>query len=105
MYVPEIEAGDLATERRNDRQDLLLDCREPHEWREVRIPDSLHIPMYQVPHRLAELDGETPITVVCAHGVRSYAVAEYLIRNGFKARSLKGGIEAWQMHGGEVERG
>jgi len=69
----------------------------------VRIPGSLHIPMRQIPGRLAEIDRAADIVVVCAHGNRSYSVAGYLIENGFAARSLRGGVADWQARGGEVE--
>jgi rhodanese-related sulfurtransferase len=101
--IPEIVAADLLAERRNGRQPILLDCREDHEWRQVRIPGSLHIPMRQIPGRLAEIDRGADVIVVCAHGNRSYSVAGYLIDNGFAARSLRGGVAEWQARGGEIE--
>ena len=103
ILIPEIMPADLMAERRNGHQPILLDCREDHEWRQVRIPGSLHIPMRQIPGRLAEIDRAADIVVVCAHGNRSYSVAGYLIENGFAARSLRGGVADWQARGGEVE--
>ncbi|MCU0500934.1 MAG: rhodanese-like domain-containing protein [Anaerolineae bacterium] len=99
----EIAVADLLAERHGGQQPILLDCREDYEWRQVRIPRSLHIPMRQIPGRLAEIDRAANIVVVCAHGNRSYSVAGYLIENGFAARSLHGGVAEWQAHGGEVE--
>jgi rhodanese-related sulfurtransferase len=103
VIIPEIAPADLMAERSNGHQPILLDCREDHEWRQVRIPGSLHIPMRQIPGRLAEIDAATDIVVVCAHGNRSYSVTGYLIENGFAARSLRGGVAGWQAQGGEVE--
>jgi rhodanese-related sulfurtransferase len=103
IIVPEIAAIDLMAERRSGHQPMLLDCREDHEWRQVRIAGSVHIPMRQIPGRLAEIDRATDIVVVCAHGNRSYSVAGYLLENGFAARSLRGGVADWQARGGEVE--
>jgi rhodanese-related sulfurtransferase len=59
--------------------------------------------MNQIPNRLEELDGEQEIVVVCAHGNRSYAVAGFLIYNGFQASSLAGGVTDWWMKGGQTE--
>jgi rhodanese-related sulfurtransferase len=70
----------------------------------VRIPGSLHIPMRQIPDRLSEIDREADVIVVCAHGNRSYSVAGYLIENGYRARSLRGGVMDWRLRGGEIER-
>jgi rhodanese-related sulfurtransferase len=103
VKIVEVAATDLIVERHSGHQPLLLDCREDYEWRQVRIPRSLHIPMRQIPVRLAELDRAADIVVVCAHGNRSYSVAGYLIENGFAARSLRGGVAEWQARGGEIE--
>ena len=107
ISVPEIEARELLTlwRERKDEPLILLDCREGFERWIARIPDSLHIPMGQIPRRLEELDREAEIIVYCAHGNRSYSVAGFLIQNGFRARSLKGGIAEWQALGGEIARG
>jgi rhodanese-related sulfurtransferase len=101
--VVEIDVTELMAERQTGNPLLLLDCREPHEWTHMRIPGSLHVPMNTIPYRLAELDKEAEIVVVCAHGVRSYDVAGYLTENGFSARSLKGGLAMWHAQGGDVE--
>lgn len=103
IKIVEVAAADLIVERHSGHQPILLDCREDYEWRQVRIPRSLHIPMRQIPGRLAEIDRAANIVVVCAHGNRSYSVAGYLIENGFAARSLRGGVAEWQARGGEVE--
>jgi rhodanese-related sulfurtransferase len=101
--VAEVDATELMVERQNGKSPLLLDCRESYEWVQMRIPGSLHMPMGAIPHRLAELEKEADIVVVCAHGFRSYTVAGYLTENGFSARSLKGGLANWQVQGGDVE--
>ena len=103
ISVVEVDVKDLMIERRNGSPPLLLDCREPFEWKQARIPGSLHMPMNKIPSRLAELDKEADIVVVCAHGVRSYSVTGFLVENGFAARSLQGGLAMWQVQGGEVE--
>lgn len=104
VVVPEIQPADLISLYREGTAPKLIDCREPYEWRQVRIPGSLHIPMNQIPSRLSELDQESEWVVVCAHGNRSYGVAGYLLMNGYKASSLAGGVTDWWMRGGEVER-
>ena len=103
LAVAEIDVVELMAERQNGKPLLLLDCRESYEWVQMRIPGSLHMPMGTIPYRLAELEKEADIVVVCAHGVRSYTVAGYLTENGFSARSLKGGLANWQVQGGDVE--
>ena len=101
--VAEVQAADLIAQLRDGAQLHLLDCREPFERAQVRIPGSLHIPMNDIPARLAELDAGASWVVVCAHGNRSYSVAAYLLRNGIEASSLAGGITDWWMRGGATE--
>jgi glyoxylase-like metal-dependent hydrolase (beta-lactamase superfamily II) len=44
---------------------------------------------------VADIDGEGPITVVCARGEASDVVAEGLREAGYDAHNLAGGMEAW----------
>jgi rhodanese-related sulfurtransferase len=75
---------------------LLLDVREPWEFRTCRIADSTLMPMASVPSRLVELDPGTPTVVICHHGARSMQVAHFLARRGFsEVYNLAGGVNGW----------
>jgi rhodanese-related sulfurtransferase len=76
---------------------VLLDVREPWEFQAASLPDSLLMPMGDVPSRAhQELDPDAPIVVLCHHGMRSLNVALWLRAQGFeRAQSLAGGIDAW----------
>ena len=75
---------------------VLLDVREHDELAIAAVAGARHIPMRDVPARLAELDADKPLVVMCHSGGRSRRVAEYLAANGFTAVfNLKGGIDAW----------
>ena len=94
--VGAIEA--VALKARLDRGDdvFILDVREPDEVFVAPFPRATHIPMRDVPSRLAELDPERETVVVCHHGVRSALVAMHLARMGFEhVLNLAGGIDAW----------
>ena len=73
----------------------LLDVREPFELTLAVVPGAHHIPMRQVPNQLAKLPREKPILVMCHHGARSQAVADWLAVQGFLAENIAGGIDAW----------
>ena len=74
----------------------LLDVREPVELTLAALDGAQHIPMREIPARLAELDRNKPLVVMCHSGTRSRRVAEYLAANGFEqVFNLKGGIDAW----------
>ena len=75
---------------------VLLDVREHAELEIAAVPSAIHIPMQEIPARLAELDRDTPLVVMCHSGGRSRRVAEYLQANGFsRVFNLSGGIDAW----------
>ena len=75
---------------------VVLDVREPWEFALCQVPASVHIPMQQIPARLAELDDQRPIVCVCHHGARSLQVAMFLQQRGFETvYNLAGGIDAW----------
>jgi rhodanese-related sulfurtransferase len=80
------------------RELMLLDVREPAEVHFCAIDGSVHIPLGQLPGRLAELDPEREIVVVCHHGARSFQAAAFLRARGFEnVYNLAGGIDAWSL--------
>lgn len=84
-----------AARRVRAKEAILLDVREPYELRRASVPGALHIPMRELPTRLSELPRESPILVLCHHGSRSQAVADWLAPMGFRAENVAGGIDAW----------
>lgn len=73
----------------------IIDVREPFEWEFYHLEHSTLIPMNTIPRRLAELDGDKPLYIVCAHGVRSAAVCEYLAEQGYSdLYNVSGGMAA-----------
>jgi rhodanese-related sulfurtransferase len=83
---------------------VLLDVREDWEWNEHHVPGALHIPMQQVPSRLAEIPEDRDVYVYCKMGGRSARVVDYLRRQGRgRALNVSGGIDAWIEAGLPVE--
>ena len=96
MAVKEVSVEEL--KRRLDAGEplLLLDVREPWEVAIARLPSSTHIPLGQLPARLAELQTDSDIVVMCKSGGRSRRAAELLAARGFgRTANLTGGIDAW----------
>ncbi|MCG5433008.1 rhodanese-like domain-containing protein [Mycobacterium sp. MYCO198283] len=81
---------------------VLLDVREPDEWRRGHAPGALHIPMGEVPARLHEIDRDAELFVVCMAGGRSLKVAEYLRTQGYEPANVTGGMLAWAAAGRPV---
>ncbi len=96
MNPAEISVAELRR-LRDDRADfVLLDVREDDELATVRVDFARHIPMKQVPERLAELPRDKQLVLMCHHGSRSARVTRYLRENGYpQAVNLEGGIDAW----------
>lgn len=81
----------------------LLDVREQDEWDAGHAPTAVHIPMGDVPARVAELpDG--PIAVICRVGGRSMKVATWLDQFGYEVSNIDGGMTAWHEAGLEMVR-
>ncbi len=74
---------------------LLLDVREDDEWLRGHADGALHIPMGEVPVRLAEIDPAADLYVICHAGGRSQRVAQYLQDNGYRPANVSGGMLAW----------
>lgn len=99
-----IDAATLAEVK--DRSDVVvLDVREQWEYNEGHIPGVVHIPMNDIPGRLAEIPTDQTVIVTCRSGNRSGQVSAFLRDQGFtNIHNLNGGILAWQSAGLPVER-
>lgn len=98
VVAPEwqITPSELVAKRAAGWNPLVVDVREPHEWEIVNLPDSVLIPVGDVPARMHELDMSRDIVLVCRTGVRSARALEQLRSAGFdRLKNLTGGIHAW----------
>ena len=97
MSIAEISPLEMQSQLKSGADVVILDVREPWELALCSVAGALAIPMNEVPRRLAELDRDRPIVVMCHHGSRSLRVAHFLAQQGFPAVSnLSGGIDAWR---------
>jgi adenylyltransferase/sulfurtransferase len=79
-----------------DKNIVLLDVREPHEYDIVHIEGARLIPLSELHVRAHELDTADSIITYCHHGQRSLQAIKTLERFGFKKlKHLRGGIDAW----------
>ena len=99
--VPQVEVGDLPTDPSPGAADgiVLLDVREDEEWQAGHAPGAIHVPLGQIPSRLAELPEGAELHVVCRTGGRSQQAATWLSRNGYDAVNVAGGMTAWAAAG------
>ncbi|AMW05480.1 MBL fold metallo-hydrolase [Gemmatimonas phototrophica] len=77
----------------------VLDVRGRSEWAAGHIPHARHIPLGELPERLAELPA-APLVVQCQSGARSAIATSLLHRLGRRdAVNLQGGYAGWQANG------
>ena len=76
----------------------VLDVREDVEWVYGHIAGATHIPLAQLPARLAEVSEEQTL-VVCRVGGRSAQAVAYLQALGRNAVNLEGGMLDWSAAG------
>jgi glyoxylase-like metal-dependent hydrolase (beta-lactamase superfamily II)/rhodanese-related sulfurtransferase len=84
---------------------VVVDVREPWEYRQGHVPGAVLIPLGQLSTRVNELDPERPVAVICASGNRSQSAAALLGQKGFKTvYNVAGGTGAWRYSGLDLER-
>lgn len=99
IVIEQVSVEVVAARLRDGDADLvLLDCREDRELRIASLPGAHHIPMHQIPDRLAELDPRSEFVIFCHTGIRSMHVAAFLMERGFtRVTNMTGGIDAWSL--------
>jgi rhodanese-related sulfurtransferase len=77
----------------------LVDVRSASEFAAGHIPRAANIPMDQIEARLADLDQQAPIVLVCQSGRRATVTAGLLAPHGLDVSVLEGGTQAWTQAG------
>ncbi len=98
--VQQITVRELAEMRTRGEPLVLVDVRQPWEHELASLPDSLLIPLGELPARMGEVHApENALVVVyCHHGIRSLSGAAFLQQTGLpRVASLAGGIDAWSV--------
>ena len=82
-----IDAGEAIT---------VIDVREGWELAIAHVDFAEHIPMNDIPERLADVPRDVPVVIMCKVGGRSAQVAAYLQQQGYNnVLNLTGGILRW----------
>lgn len=83
------------THQVNNANALVVDLREPKEFREGHVVDALNIPYAKLAERIADLDKTRPLILVDKMGQHSAAVGRTLMQAGFQVSRLNGGMSEW----------
>ncbi|TCJ12886.1 rhodanese-like domain-containing protein [Parasulfuritortus cantonensis] len=86
----------------NHQDALVLDVREPSEFKDGHITKAKLVPLGQLRNQLGSLEKykDKPVVVVCRTGSRSSHACGILRKAGFEnVSNLAGGIMAWEQAG------
>ncbi|HRF87006.1 MAG: rhodanese-like domain-containing protein [Cellvibrionales bacterium] len=83
------------THQVNNANALVVDLREPKEFREGHVVDALNIPYAKLAERMADLDKTRPLVLVDKMGQHSAAAGRTLMQAGYQVSRLNGGMSEW----------
>jgi len=93
MIAADVLRGDMPISHWDSlEKGFLLDVREPVELVVEDAEGAVNIPLGQLRTRLGELPRDQEIHVICRSGGRAYYATRILQQNGFKARTVSGGM-------------
>jgi rhodanese-related sulfurtransferase len=79
---------------------LVLDVREPREYRHAHVPQAELMPLPKLFGEAPQLPHTRPIVLICRTGRRSTRAASILHNRGYdNIAILEGGLVAWEATG------
>ena len=102
--LPSTNAVEVSEKLKNGKRPLLVDVRQPNEFQRGHINGAKLIPLGELGRRMKELPKTKEIVVVCATGNRSRSATKMLVREGYNAVNMKGGMMSWARSGFKVKK-
>jgi len=103
--VQDVSPAELDALVKEDPNLVVIDVREPWEYRQGHIEGAVLMPLGQLAARLEEIDASQPVAVVCASGSRSLSAAALLGQKGIpKVYNLAEGMNGWEQEDLPVSR-
>ena len=94
--APSITAAEVNEKLKFGKHPLVVDVRQPDEYRLGHIAGSKLIPLNELHRRMKELPQGREIVCVCASGSRSASAAKTLAKEGYTVFDMQGGMLAWR---------
>jgi len=88
--LPLADWGDL-----QDNEYQMIDVRSPAEYNAGHIDGAINMPIEELRERIAELDSDKEVWLVCEVGQRAYYALRLLLQSGYKAKILSGGMKTY----------
>ena len=102
--LPSVSATELSEKLKNGKKPLVVDVRQPGEYRSGHINGAKLIPLGELSGRLKELPKNKEIVLVCASGSRSRSATKILVREGYEAVNMNGGMISWSRGGLSIKK-
>ena len=103
--VPTITPAELSEKLKFGKHPIVLDVRQPVEFKQMRISSARLIPLNELSKRMTELPKNREIVCVCATGSRSSSASKMLAKAGFTVFDMRGGMNAWHRAGLPIQKG
>ena len=102
--LPSTDAVEVSEKLKNGKRPILVDVRQPDEYQRGHINGAKLVPLGELGRRMKELPKNREIVVVCATGNRSRSATKMLVREGYNAVNMKGGMMSWARSGFKVKK-
>jgi len=102
--LPSVSAAELNEKLKNGKRPLVVDVRQPEEYRRGHISGSKLIPLGELSSRMNELPKDKEIVLVCASGNRSRSATKRLVSEGYNAVNMNGGMMSWARSGQAIKK-
>ena len=99
QQATEMDAATVMRWQQEQRDFLLIDVREDHEWQQGHLPDALHLSRGIIERDIIGrvMDFERILVLYCGGGYRSAMAAVNLEAMGYRnVISMAGGFKAWR---------
>ena len=94
-----VSAAELNEKMKQAQRPLVVDVRQPEEFRTGHIVGAKLIPLGELSRRLNELPKDKEIACICATGSRSRSATKILMRAGYNVINVSGGMMSWSGNG------
>ena len=94
--IPKLSAAEVNEKLKFGKHPLVIDVRQPEEFRLGHIAGAKLIPLGELRRRMKELPQAREIVCVCASGNRSNSAAKALAKEGYTVFDMQGGMLAWR---------
>ena len=106
FQTPALTALELNARQATPDAYLIIDVREPKEYRKGHIPGAINIPHTELDQQLDELQNPNGVVVYCINGRRTKMAEQTLLDHGFEnLYHIEYGLAGWLSKNLPVTRG